>query len=564
LLAWWWIGASVDRDSARSSEMIIEPPTEIARGARPRTELLDAVQALGNHEGESQTRTSIDADDPWRKSITGTARVRSVSLSHQPLAHVELRALTETGIQLVGETDDGGTAIVKRSDIAGSVLYARHPDRATSSQLISRDVPEEITVSLTFGAVAKGRVRTCDGSALPAGIRVVAAGDYPGPPDCELLRALSSKDPRVTFDIADSQGRFEIHGLKWGQPIVIGAGGSGWASQGWVKSPRKEAGELAIVLEPLYGLTFHACEAGGRPLRSAFHWPESGSIKPLNRGADPSSGKPIKVSSVDDNLVVLAGLKDLDCSDKPGDGWRYFLTTSSVASELPLIQLKVSYRGYAPKEATASLQRLVDRIPIETVELEPVARGWGCLVVRMKLPEEWDLSGLQLKRTACTMHLSDGEGEKSLNIQSWTREPVRFPGIPFGKYSMEFHGGGSTRSASELGAASIEIGARDAEVTVDLRETCGFEVEVFDERGATYDGALAISVNDGTRGRVATADFERGPFRIFGIAPGDYEVLAVLAVKQSGDSPSCKTTATIKPHESAKLRMTYVSSSATH
>jgi hypothetical protein len=205
------------------------------------------------------------------------------------------------------------------------------------------------------------------------------------------------------------------------------------------------------------------------------------------------------------------------------------------------------------------MQPLVDRIPVEIVELKRAARGWGDMVVRLNLPEDWDLSSVQMQSSACTLKLSDAEVDHRLSIRRWTREPIRFSGIPFGTYSAQFHSSdGMLGTPAEFGVETIEIGPRDAEVAIDLRGKTSLEVVLADEQGASYEGGVCLWMKSQTTPRRPSQyiRFERGPFRIFGIEPGEYEVLARL--KMDWDLVRCSSNVTIKARENAKLRMNYV------
>lgn len=371
------------------------------------------------------------------------------------------------------------------------VKHAGYTDGGAQGVELPQEEP--LTVVLQPASTLSGVVLAAGGEPLQAQVMIVGEPQTGQPFSRTVSRATSDED-----------GRFVLEDVAPGR-LTLSATARGYQSyeqSGVVVEPGEDRDDLRVVMQPGAVITGHVTDAGGAPLPGA-------SVSLLDSGQRFGFGSSQSATTDADGLYRMDGVA-------PGE--------HSLAADHPQ-----QVRAVRDLTVTLGDNRLDFRLERGLSVSGRVVDAGGAPVAGARV---------SLGTGDGVQSFFSGDGQVSDDAGAFT-----FDGVEPGSYRLTAQKEGY---APGFGGAPVVVAAAPVR-----------DVEVRLERGAVVRGhLLGVELADLAEARVIAAkltsqnrlpaissvDFE-GAFRIEGLAPGDWSLLAVL-----GDSvPAVKKEITIEP-----------------
>jgi hypothetical protein len=415
-----------------------------------------------------------------------------------------------------GTADPGADPSREATDAEPGDRESMRPHAAPIARQRMGPAPGDLA---TISDRIEGRVLRQDGSPAPAGTTVIARRWGRVRIDPEIVAAVLGGDPSVPTARTGSDGGFVLEQLEAGSSYLLCAAGGGFLTKTTDVEARTGATDALLRVSRLYGVGVRLQEVGGAPLRSEID---------LALAPPPSFGRADPFA--DPALLDLVGA---DLSAWRGPGRRLYLFTSQV--ELPMLRevpLRFQPAGYAPIELKVDVPPVLPALAERKVELEPVAAGWGELVVGFAdgrdPAEAGPLRGFQVELAPASgapmrFDLPRGPGEKCVR------------GIPFGHYSFTLRNAIRQTVYPTRGepAVPVEIGPEAAAISVSLAGAAEVEIDLRTKDDRAYAGPATLRLvpgnppGDGTGPRYAgnLVQFDKGPYVLGGLLPGAFTLV---------------------------------------
>ncbi|MCP3914592.1 MAG: carboxypeptidase regulatory-like domain-containing protein [bacterium] len=470
-----------------------------------------------------------------RRGVAAVAfELNVLNIMGKRVPDVTVKALRDGESRVLGKTNNRGRFDVELDDKTDVRILAEHPEYQSASFELLGVVPDEIEILLPPGASVVGKVSLVDGRPIPEGTRALVWDTRDPMPRRAWKRAFGAGDPRVHTVVVGSDGMFEVPGLDPDIFYQVRAGAPGYAMI--EESPIAQAsGSMEkLTLAPLYGMLVSIRTTGGAALEtSAGFFSQAGAFW----SAGDTDARPMRdrYRRVD---LLLAGVDPaLLEPENPQD---VFVALLSAHHKPDLAQVRFNYRnpGYQPLSEELTLPPLQSEPARKVVEMRPMAKAWGDLVVRF----EGVPSGLPALTTGGfgqpTLVLTDSEGNH--NAITFTTFEERTLRVPEGPYQGRFTAlNGMFKYPGDREPLRVDVGPRPRAVTIDLSTTGAFVFEVEDAHGIPFEGTAMMRVISKKPPSMRIVEVSGPPFVLVGLTPGPYTIEAILGLDfpKPGESP---------------------------
>jgi len=278
--------------------------------------------------------------------------------------------------------------------------------------------------------------------------------------------------------------------------------------------PMSTAVELGV--EPVFGAWVHVRSTDGRaPLTSEklVGWGPTFTTPRLHgaRARYVAGTRPeLRLLGVPDELVTRPSRYDVFVAH----------SVPRLLEELPPTSLAISVAGYASANGQFVERRIDLGIPEYTVEVDPLASGFGELTLSLD-PWPEDVAAIRSHAVATVvLDPMDGARPASVGVSAEDWPSITLPGIPHGTYHATLRAAHGLYTSV---AVPVTVGAVPAAVHLASRETASLHVRVLDPRGRPHEGWVILRVRAAS-GAEGSMSFKGPPFVIPFLPVGEYTV----------------------------------------
>lgn len=464
-----------------------------------------------------------------------TLHVRVTDAFGEPVRGAEVWTQAVGGIpEPVGITREDGRLEVGVGPVSRIAYAVTHPRFARAVGTASLDVAGgSVHVLLGRGAYVHGVVETIGGD-VPAGGVSIVGWELGTPPPLDARRGASAAYSRRTR--METDGTFRLGPFPGDAAVGLLAVGSGYVSTQAARTVEPGGDRVRIEMAPLYAVVV-----------SVF-WDER-APPPIAHCAGPRLGgyEALGLRLVADHGLVERQLAPSapETAATVADGGRrhrWLLYARRDAETLGPLDFRWSLPGGHPLFVPVHARRVwgwptdEDRVSLEPVRGEEP----GSVRVHVEAPEGEQREARPESRRchAATVHLTRrelvGDPHLSLDVPLYgpTPEGVAITDVPVGTYDVRLSSVGPQGVVQVSPPVVTVHGRRESDVIVRVSDRCGsirleLPVSGFGHQGARV--SLFWEAPDRPGHRVAHRSFERPPFVIPWLAPGDYRVEARVA-----------------------------------
>lgn len=368
--------------------------------------------------------------------------------------------------------------------------------------------------SSSAGSVVSGRVVRRDGGALPPALRVVAlpGADFPSTGRRSEPAALRERIDAVV----SGDGAFRLDASTALDQAELTAVAPGWIA---ARRMRVLGARAEIELAPLFAVAVELVDGDGSPI-------ETNARLHAVKGAFEALCQDRGVHDANERIeeLELAGCVDVSRTARERN-WLFFRGTDERESVGP-IELSVDVAGYAPKRTHVRAQRWTGGVPQSArVELAQRASGFGTIDLELTgLPEigfDADGGGHAL----AGLRLVDAAGKRyQLALSEFRAGTFRFDGIPMGDYYVGLTVADVFHFPTADEPLLVSVGNEPASLRVDCSDAGALWVQLDDGCGGEYSGRATLRVHRIVGGGYRHITFERGPYVLPAMAPGEYDI----------------------------------------
>ncbi|MBI5362847.1 MAG: carboxypeptidase regulatory-like domain-containing protein [Planctomycetes bacterium] len=510
-----------------------------AVGTRRRGEpAVERTESVTTAPAPLEARTALAADARAAVSpaavvepapTIGGLTVRTIDPAGAALPGVRVEWRSKDGLPRdLGVSDPTGRLRVPAFARAAGLLTGSCADRESVSVRIDPTRrSDELTLVLGSEGSLRGRVVLPNGEDAGAGVRIALWRTSLRAPQLDPPAALERLPGGQTV-LTDAAGTFSIRGLRAGALYDLIAAGRGCATPTRLESVPADGRELRIEVQALFGVVARFVDARtGEPIVL----PESllpgvtNTLTVLVPGAKLLDAR---------QTLALAGLP-LDVLDAwPGvrDCFVTLPPEAEAAGDARIL-LDCDLPGYVATSAELLLLPVVQDVPEQKVPLRPDSSARGAFeVVVVGLPAARELSHTRSQPEFELVLSSERGSPVKLQFGRVPTEPTLVEGLPAGLYRVQANARIALSDCLWVRDASFEVGRAEApraRLVVDFSKLGGVVIELQQVDGTPYAGPAVIDLRKPTRDPNARefcrVQLGTGPFEIFGLAPGSYEVI---------------------------------------
>ncbi len=476
--------------------------------------------------------TSLNGDGPTstsRENIHAKTVVIVEDKDQRPVARAQVMVLVEADRLLLGTSDSQGIIGSNTWTGVGRALEAQAPGYLRTVLDLNGIEALPIHVTLVETATIMGAVESGSGARVPAGLRVAAWKTGSQPIDWDL----DSRDETLgsySTSATQSDGTFKIEGLNPGLRYDLSAAGKGFVCVKRAESVKPGQAEASIKVQILYGVFVRIREPNDAPLRTnvmafgrAISWslaPElSGLVKDFPRETIESG---------------LAGLGAGTAMPEDRDNMLLLFASDLAQTQVGPVALEIDLPGYVPEKTDAWANRLDGELSFKDVHLSPIAGAWGDIIISIadqgSFPRpEW--TGASFPEGILRLRPSEG-AEIQVRIAKVPRDAWTLTGIPAGHYEarLELIHNRLSRTWNADSWQAIDVGPMPAALAVDAADRGAVDIEVLDGENKAHTGQCTILLRGKDKRGDAVVPFERPPYRLSWMNPGEYEVRLLAPV----------------------------------
>lgn len=398
---------------------------------------------------------------------------------------------------------------------------------ATSTSPVFDGVDVVHTLVLHRGASIRGVVNWKGGEAVGAGVLVVAVPQEVIVPPYALVARATRGLPSVASVQTAADGTFEIVNLDVTKRYAVLAAWESCVSDSMPSAVTPGGSDVVLQLGRLFAVRVRFTDATtGRAIDvpdELIHSRRTALRVDRSVQAFPSHGR----------WTALAGVDAEFARDNLSHTCSYFFVAEPELGELGPISYFAEFPGYALAQGQFYVHPSTERVLDEVIELKPVAsRATGSLRVSFAglpagVPNERALVGPEGR-----VLLWDAQGAQEIALARIGNEPLELAHVLSGRLNWIVTPYGSASAFAfppRAAPAEVEIGSEPAEIVVDLSRSGALELRLVQVDGSSYRGParFQLTLKDKQHApgeRVSYAMFDRAPYALIALSPGEYEV----------------------------------------